>query len=122
MLILLLILVLGARSRELTLARLATMGLSRRQARRLVIVETMPSVLAALAGGAACAVALAPLLGPELDLSVFTGYGQSVPVRADLVSIAIAAAGLVVLAALTLAVQAAVARRRGTGTALRIGE
>lgn len=121
-LILLLSLVLGARARELTLARLSTMGLSRRQARQLVVVETLPSVLAALAGGVACTLALAPLVGPELDLSVFTGYGLSVPVRADLGSLAIAAAALVVLTLVTLAVQAAAAGRRGLGAALRIGE
>jgi putative ABC transport system permease protein len=121
-LILLLSLVLGARARELTLARLSTMGLSRRQARQLVIVETLPSVLAAMAGGVACTLALAPLVGPELDLSVFTGYGLSVPVRADLGSLAIVAAALVVLTLVTLAAQGAAAGRRGLGTALRIGE
>src|ERR1039458_2548273 len=46
-LILLLTLVLGARSRELTLARLATMGLSPGQASGLAALETMPAVLAA---------------------------------------------------------------------------
>ncbi len=74
MLILLLTLVLGARSRELTLARLATMGLSPGQASGLVAVETLPSVLAATVGGIACAWALAPLIGPELNLSAFTRY------------------------------------------------
>jgi putative ABC transport system permease protein len=121
-LILLLTLVLGARARELTVARLSTMGLSRRQAGRLVIVETLPSVLAAMAGGVACAVALAPLVGPELDLSVFTGYGLSVPVRADFPVLAVSAAVLVGIALVTLAAQSAAAGRRGTSAALRIGE
>jgi putative ABC transport system permease protein len=121
-LILLLTLVLGARSRDMTLARLATMGLSSRQARRLVIIETLPSVLAATAGGVGCAWALAPLLGPELDLSVFTGSTLSVPVRTDLIALAIAAGGLIVLTMVTLAVQATVASRRGAGRALRVGE
>jgi putative ABC transport system permease protein len=121
-LILLLTLVLGARSRELTLARLATMGLSSGQASRLVTVETLPSVLAAAVGGIACAGALAPLIGPELNLSAFTGYGLSVPVRADLGALALAAGGLVILTLATLAVQAVTARRRGIGRALRVGE
>jgi putative ABC transport system permease protein len=121
-LILLLTLVFGARSRELTLARLSTMGLSRRQARRLAVIETLPSVLAATVGGIACAWALAPLIGPELDLSVFTGYGLSEPVRADVGALAITAGSLVVLTLVTLAAQAAVAGRRGTGRALRVGE
>jgi putative ABC transport system permease protein len=121
-LILLLTLVLGARSRELTLARLATMGLSSGQASRLVAVETLPSVLAAAVGGIACAGALAPLIGPELNLSAFTGYGLSVPVRADLGALALTAGGLVILTLATLAVQAVAARRRGIGRALRVGE
>jgi putative ABC transport system permease protein len=121
-LILMLTLVLGARSRELTLARLSTMGLSPAQARRLVVVETLPSVLAATVGGVACAWALAPLVGPALNLSVFTGYSLSVPVRADLGALAITAAGLIVLTLATLAVQSAVARRRGVGRALRVGD
>lgn len=121
-LILMLTLVLGARSRELTLARLSTMGLSPGQGRRLVVVETLPSVLAATVGGIACAWALAPLVGPALNLSVFTGYSLSVPVRADLSPLAISEAGLVMLTLATLAVQSAVARRRGVGRALRVGE
>lgn len=121
-LILLLTLVLGARSRELTLARLATMGLSPGQASGLVAVETLPSVLAAAVGGIACAGALALLIGPELNLSAFTGYGLSVPVRADLSALALATGGLVILTLATLAVQAVAARRRGIGRALRVGE
>lgn len=121
-LILLLTLILGARSRALTLARLATMGLSQAQARALAAVETLPSVLAATVGGIACAVVLAPLIGPALNLSAFTGYSLSVPVRADLAALAATAGGLVVLTLATLAVQAVAASRRGVGRALRVGE
>ena len=78
-------LVLAARSRALTLARLSTMGLGTGQGRLLVIAEALPPVLAAAVAGAACALALVPLLGPVLDLSVFTGSAAAVPVRADLV-------------------------------------
>ena len=121
-LILLLTLLLGARSRELTLARLSTMGLSPGQGGRVAIVETLPSVLAATVGGLACASALAPLVGPELDLSVFTGYGFSVPVRADAGSLALAGGGLILLTLATLAAAALVASRRGVSRALRAGE
>lgn len=122
MLILLLTLILGARSRELTLARLSTMGLSQRQARLLAAVETLPSVLAATAGGIVCAAALAPLIGPTLDLSAFTSYSLSVPVKPDLAALAATAGGLVVLTLATLAWQAVVASHRGIGRALRVGE
>lgn len=119
-LVLLLTLVLAARSRALTLARLSTMGLGAGQGRRLVIAEALPPVLAAAAAGAACAVALVPLLAPVLDLSVFTGSGAPVPVRADLAALAIPVAGLVVLAVATLSAQALLAGRRGAASALRI--
>jgi putative ABC transport system permease protein len=113
-LILLLMLVLGARARELTLARLTTMGLSRSQARRLAAVETLPAILAATVGGLACAWAMAPLVGPELDLSVFTNGALSVPVYADAPALIITAAALVLLTLATLTVQAFVASRRAS--------
>jgi putative ABC transport system permease protein len=78
-LVMLLSLLLAARSRQLTLARLATMGLGPGQARRLVVAEALPPVLAAAVAGVACALALAPLLAPELDLSAFTGSAAGHP-------------------------------------------
>jgi putative ABC transport system permease protein len=119
-LVLLLTVVLAARSRALTLARLSTMGLGAGQGRWLVIAEALPPVLAAAAAGAACALALVPLLGPVLDLSVFTGSAAAVPVRADLAALAIPAVGLVILGAATLSAQAFLAGRRGPAAALRI--
>jgi putative ABC transport system permease protein len=121
LLVLLLALVLGGRSRQLTLARMNTMGLSAGQGRRLVILEALPQILAALVGGVACAALLAPLTGPELDLSVFTGTGTGVPIRIAPGFLVGAALGLVALAMLTLTAQTAIASRNTAG-ALRIGE
>jgi putative ABC transport system permease protein len=121
MLILLLALVLGGRSRQLTLARMNAMGLSAGQGRRLVILEALPQILAALVGGVACAALLAPLIGPELDLAVFTGTGSGVAMRIEPGFLVGAALGLVALAVLTLAAQTAIASRNTVG-ALRIGE
>jgi hypothetical protein len=64
-------LLLTARTREMTLARLATMGLRRWQAQLLLAVETLPPVVAAAIGGVACAWLLAPLVGPSLNLAAF---------------------------------------------------
>ena len=122
LLILLLMLVLSARSREMTMARLITMGLGRDQSRRITAVESVPVILAAAVGGTACALILVPLVGPAVDLAAFTGVPVSVPLRADPVALAIATGGLLVLMALTLSVQDALARRLGTGPALRVGE
>ena len=75
-LILLLSLLLTARTREMTLAFLATMGLRRWQAQLLLAAETLPPVLAAAIGGIACAWLLAPLVGPALNLAAFSGSGR----------------------------------------------
>ena len=121
-LVLLLTLVLGARTRDLTLARLATMGLRRWQAHLLLAAEALPQIVAAAIGGIACAWALAPLVGPSIDLSVFTGPGPSIGVAADPVALVTSAAGLILAALLALAAQAAITYRRGSTAALRIAE
>jgi putative ABC transport system permease protein len=121
-LVVLISLLLGGRARELVDARLATMGLSAWQARQVGIVEAVPFILAAAAGGVAAAIALVPLIGPELDLSVFTGGSASVSVQPDVTALAVAAGGLVVLALGTLACQAVAAHRRGVARSLRVGE
>ena len=121
-LVLLLSLALGARTRDLTLARLATMGLGQRQAQLLLAVEELPQVAAAAIGGIACAWALAPLVGPSIDLSVFTGPGPSVVVAPDPVALVTSAAGLILAALLALAAQATITYRRGSTGALRITE
>ncbi len=115
-------LALGARPRELTLARLFTMGLSRRQARLVVITEALPALLAATAGGAVCAWALVPLIGPSINLSPFTGVAAAVPLRADFPVIGYLSGCLVLLALGTLFGQVAVTRLRGVSRALRVGE
>ncbi len=120
-LVLLLALVIGGRSRRLTIARMNTMGLTVGQGRRLVVLEVVPQVLAAMVGGAAAAALLAPLVGPSLDLSVFTGTAASVPVRIEPAFLGAAALALAVLALVTLIVQTAVANRT-VASALRIGE
>ena len=122
LLVLALTLVLSARSRELTLARLATMGLGPAQSRRITVVEALPAILAVAVGGAACALALVPLVGPSVNLAAFTGTPVVVPLHANLAAIAATAAGLIVLAWVTLAAQSRLARSRGTTQALRVGE
>ena len=69
----------GSRDRELTLARLSVMGYEGDTS--LVLLMALPAVLAAFAAAAGCALALPALVGPALDLSVFTGPGASVTYR-----------------------------------------
>ena len=122
LLVLALTLVLSARSRELTLARLVTMGLGPAQSRRITAVEILPVILAAAVGGTACALAVVPLVGPAINLAAFTGTPVTVPLRAQPLAILVAAIGLLLLAALTLTIQNRLARSRGTAQALRVGQ
>jgi putative ABC transport system permease protein len=121
-LILLLSLLLTARTREMTLAFLATMGLRRWQAELLLAAETLPPVLAAAVGGVACAWLLAPLVGPALNLAAFSGSGAAVAVTPAVVPLVASAAGLVLAALLVLAAQAVITYHRGSTRALRIAD
>jgi putative ABC transport system permease protein len=102
---------MGARARDRALARLRVLGLGRGQSRVMLAAQLLPQVIGAVAGGLGCAVLLAPLIGPDLDLSVFTGSSVSVPVRPDYLSLALPSAGLLVLALAALAIQAALTSR-----------
>jgi hypothetical protein len=88
------------------------------QATRLVLLEALPAVMVAVAAGAACALALPPLVGSALDLSVFTGSGAPVAVRPDWVSLGVPAAALL-LAVGALAAEARRLSRRGVARMLR---
>ncbi|MGH3124225.1 MAG: hypothetical protein ACRDND_24845, partial [Streptosporangiaceae bacterium] len=121
-LVLLLSLVLGARTRDMTLARLATMGLRRWQAQLLLAAETLPEVVAAALGGTACAWLLVPLIGPSVDLAAFTQAGPGVAVVSAPFPLAVSATGLVLASLLVLAAQAVVTYRRGSARALRISD
>ncbi|HEX5402597.1 MAG TPA: FtsX-like permease family protein [Pseudonocardiaceae bacterium] len=114
-------LTMGAHSREQALARLATMGMSRRQANRLVLLENLPALAAALIGGVVCTVAIGALIGPGIDLGVFTGTAESVPLQIDPRTLTLAGAAIAVTAAVTLAGHTAAAHRRGVTAALRLG-
>ena len=121
-LVLLLLLLLSARTREMTLARLATLGLRRWQAQLLLATETLPPVVAAAIGGVACAALLAPLVGPSLNLAAFSGTRSAILVTPAAFPLAVAAVGLVLAALLFLAVQAVITYHRGSTRALRIAD
>jgi putative ABC transport system permease protein len=119
--IMLLGLALGSADRDLTLARLTTMGLQQRRQIWLVLGEALLTVLAAIAAGAACAVTLPMLTSPALNLSVFTGSTAPVPIAPDLVALGVPAGGLAVLAAVAVVAETRLLRRRGVPGLLRIG-
>jgi putative ABC transport system permease protein len=121
-LILLLSLLLTAWTRDMTLARLATMGLRRWQAQLLQATETLPPVVAAAVGGVACAWLLVPLVGSSLNLAAFAGTGSAAAVTGAVVPLVGSAAGLVLAALLVLAIQAVITYHRGSARALRISD
>ncbi|HEY2551384.1 MAG TPA: FtsX-like permease family protein, partial [Streptosporangiaceae bacterium] len=100
--VLLVTLLLGARSRELTVTRLRVIGLAPRQARWLTATEGLPQVAAAALAGVAAAFVLTVLLGPALNLSPFTGSTVNVPLRVSPAALAGAAAALLIIALLAL--------------------
>ena len=114
--VLLLELALGAGDREVTTARLATMGLTEGQRVRLVAVEVIPSIAASAVAAAACAIALPPLLAPAIDLAVFTQSQASVPLRPEFAAFMLPLAGLLAITIIALAYE--VRSRRGRGVAV----
>ena len=121
-LVLLLSLLLTAWTRDMTLARLATMGLRRWQAQLLQATETLPPVVAAALGGVACAWLLVPLVGPWLNLAAFAGTGTAAVVTGAAFPLVGSAVGLVLAAVLVLALQAVITYHRGSARALRIAD
>jgi len=108
---------LGTPDRALILARLTVMGHERSTG--LVLLEALPAVALAVAAGVACALALPPLVGSALNLSVFTGSGAPVPVRPDWISLGLPSVAAVLLAAAALATEARRLSRHGVTKMLR---
>ncbi|URN18521.1 MULTISPECIES: membrane protein [Streptomyces] len=129
----LLSLVLGtartAPERAALLARLRTLGLTTRQGRRLLGLEALPLALLAAGGGAAVGWAAVRLLAPGIDLDRLAlggAYGATAPggavLRADTWSLALPAAGALLLAGAAAVAQAWWAGRRTPITHLRAGD
>ncbi|WP_329369302.1 ABC transporter permease [Streptomyces sp. NBC_00669] len=128
---LLLSLLQAAPGRTTLLARLRTMGMTRSQARRLVLLEMLPQVLLGAVGGVLVGLAVIPLLGPGIDLRALT-FGTEprditavdfgLGLRANPWALALPSAGLLILACAVLLAQAWLAGRRRESTELRAGD
>ncbi|MEW1641677.1 FtsX-like permease family protein [Streptomyces sp. NPDC091219] len=124
---LLLALLRAAPERAALLARLRTMGLTRAQGRRLLVLESLPQALLAAAGGALTGWATIRLLAPGVDLtSVALASAQSplgeAHLRTDPVSLTVPALGVLVVAVGVAGVQAWWSGRRGSVRELRAGD
>lgn len=124
---LLLSLLRAAPERTALLARLRTMGLTRAQGRRLLILESLPQAVLAAAGGALTGWATVALLSPGIDLTTIAlASAPSSADRAELstsaLSLAVPAASVVLVTVGVAGIQAWWSGRRGSVGELRAGD
>ncbi|WP_406132390.1 FtsX-like permease family protein [Streptomyces anthocyanicus] len=124
---LLLSLASAAPERAALLARLRTMGLTRAQGRRLLVLESLPQALPAALGGILTGWAAVRLLSPGIDLTTLAVPATTSPagraeLSADPWSLAVPAVAVLVLAVGVAAVQAWWSGRRGAVAELRAGD
>ncbi len=119
----------SAPERTTLLARLRTMGLTRKQGRRLLGLEAVPQAVLAALGGMLVGWATVPLLAPGIDLFRLAfarapGAAPAVaaPLRADPWSLAVPALAVVLLTGAAAAGQAWWAGRKGSIKELRAGD
>ncbi|MBP0462200.1 ABC transporter permease, partial [Streptomyces montanisoli] len=116
----------AAPERVALLARLRTLGMTRRQGRRLLVLESLPQAVLAGLGGALVGWAAIRLLAPGLDLAPLAlpdqGGDASVRLVTDPWSLLLPAAAVVVLAAGVASVQAWLSTRRRATIELRAGD
>ncbi|MFC8512452.1 FtsX-like permease family protein [Streptomyces sp. NPDC057257] len=124
---LLLSLLRAAPERRALLARLRTMGLTRAQGRRLLILESLPQAALAAAGGALTGWATIRLLSPGVDLTTIalatheTAGGQAV-LRTDALSLVLPAAAILLVTVGVAGAQAWWTGRQGAVAELRAGD
>jgi putative ABC transport system permease protein len=124
---LLLALLRAAPERAALLARLRTMGLTRAQGRRLLVLESLPQALLAAAGGALTGWAAVRLLSSGFDLTAValpsTAAATTVtPLRTDPLSLLLPAAAVLLLTVAVAAGQAWWTCRKGAVRELRAGD
>ncbi|MFD5101694.1 FtsX-like permease family protein, partial [Streptomyces albidochromogenes] len=116
-------------ARRALLARLRTMGLTRAQGRRLLVLESLPQALLAACGGALVGWAAIGLVGPGLDLAELAMTApqrldavEAVRLRTDPWSLLLPAGAVVLIAVGVATVQAWWVTRLRTTTELRAGD
>lgn len=114
-------LVLAAPVRARLLAVLRTLGISARDARRLVWWETVPAVVVAAPVGAALGLALPYLVRATVDLRPFTGGDGQPPIAHDWLPLVGVVGGAAVVTVGAVLVAGAIARRLSRDV-LRMGD
>ncbi|MFJ5266195.1 FtsX-like permease family protein [Streptomyces sp. NPDC088387] len=124
---LLLSLLRAAPERAALLARLRTMGLTRAQGRRLLVLESLPQAALAAMGGALTGWATIRLLAPGVDLTSIalpSDTAATVPaeLHTDALSLAVPATAVLLLTLTVATTQAWWTGRRSAVTELRAGD
>jgi putative ABC transport system permease protein len=124
---LLLALLRAAPERAALLARLRTMGLTRAQGRRLLVLESLPQALLAAVGGALTGWATVRLLSPGIDLTTLALPSTAAAtggnaLRTDPLSLLLPAAAVLLLTVGVAAGQAWWTGRKGSVRELRAGD
>ncbi|QMV12347.1 FtsX-like permease family protein [Streptomyces lincolnensis] len=124
---LLLALLRTAPERVALLARLRTMGLTRAQGRRLLVLESLPQAALAATGGLLTGWATIHLLAPGIDLTTIAlaapqGSAGRTSLRTDPLSLTAPAATVLLLTVGVAAAQAWWSGRRGSVRELRAGD
>jgi putative ABC transport system permease protein len=112
---------LAGASRANETAHLRTLGLSRRQAVALVVVEHAPTVALGFLGGAVLGIGLFVFLRRSLGLDVVVGSTLDVPIAVDAPSLALVLAGIVAIATLGIGLGVILQQRAVTAVAVRRG-
>jgi putative ABC transport system permease protein len=120
--VIVLALVLTARSRLRDLAYLRALGLSRKQAVAMTAGELAPPFVVALVVGTALGLGTAYLVEPGLELTALAAGSRDVALRLDPVAPLLLAVGLLAVAAAAVWATAAVVRRMSLSRSLRMGE
>ncbi|QXJ24206.1 hypothetical protein AGRA3207_005481 [Actinomadura graeca] len=118
----LLVLVVEARSRGRGLAHLHVLGLTRRQGRRLAVVEIAPVLLSAAGAGWVLGLLLPGVTGPVVDLRPYTGGHAVSNHAADPAALPALLAVLLLAAATAVAVDRAFDTRHDLAAVLRTGD
>ncbi len=114
-------LALAGLSRSVEVAHLRTLGLTRRQAFALIVVEHGPTVVASFALGLALGLALFLLLRPGLGLSALVGSPIDVPLTLEAGQLALVLAAIVAVVMLGLGVGTVLQRAAAPMSAIRRG-
>ncbi|MDP9468613.1 MAG: FtsX-like permease family protein [Chloroflexota bacterium] len=114
--------VLTAARQTRDLAYLRTLGVTRRQALSLTVMEHAPPVLLALVPGVALGIGVAILCEPGLGLATFVGSSGGVPLFVDWQALALMAAALVGVVVAAVMAGTWLSRRAALVDVLRIGE